>query len=76
MKGNDIERYKTVIKSDVCSVREEFSNLLLKDLSLLLTEYFNFDGKVKLDIAKSGNALMVDVCFCASSLKYFNKLPK
>ena len=76
MNNLELERYKNAIRTDFKNVREEFSDLLISDLSNVLSDYFNFDGKIKLEVTKSSGSLLVDISFCATSLKYFNKLPK
>ena len=76
MNDVQLQRYKNAINSDFKNVREEFSSLLIKDLSSVLLDYFNFDGEIKLDVSKSSGNLLVNISFCATSLKYFNKLPK
>lgn len=76
MNEVELERYKNAISSDFKNVREEFSDLLTSDLTSVLSDYFNFDGKIKLEVSKSSSNLLVDISFCATSLKYFNKLPK
>lgn len=75
-KQTQLQRMEELIRHDRLSVKNEFSELLIKDLNFLLREYFDYKGSPRLEILRTGNNFSVSITFSASSLRSFSSLPE
>ena len=69
--NNDIVRLQTLIENDRISKSDNFINLVLSDLTLLLRQYFDFKENVELNIEKNGAEFLVQVNLTATRIKNF-----
>lgn len=75
-KKNDLARMEELIRHDRLNVKEEFSELLLKDLDVLLRDYFDYKGYPSLEITRTGDRFTVNVSVVASHIRSFSSLPE
>lgn len=75
-KKNDLVRMEEIIRRDRLNVKEEFSELLLKDLDVLLRDYFDYKGYPSLEIVRTGDRFTVTVSVVASHIRSFSALPE
>ncbi len=75
-QSNDIVRIKNLIDNDRFTVGENFNLLLVKDLTKLLKDYFDFNDSPKLLMEKSGDKIKVNFSFDAVRIKGFGSIPK
>ena len=68
---NEIVRLQSLIENDRISTGDNFINLILSDLTLLLRQYFDFKENVVLNIERSGAEYMVQINLTASRIKKF-----
>ena len=68
---NEIVRLQSLIENDRISTGDNFINLILSDLTLLLRQYFDFKENVVLNIERSGAEYTVQINLTASRIKKF-----
>lgn len=71
---NQLAYFESVIKNDRCNLKEDFAQLFLSDLKVLLSEYYDIVSGVNLNAIKNGGEYCVEIKFNAKSPKYFSKL--
>ncbi len=75
-KQTELQRMEELIRHDRLNVKEEFSELLIKDLNSLLRDYFDYKGDPSLDITRTGDRFTVTISLCVNSLRSFSSLPE
>ena len=75
MKNESFIRLKRVIESDRMSITAESSELILRDLEFVLSEYFHITEKPTLSIGVKNGDYKVEIRFSADALKTFAKVP-
>ena len=75
-KQSDLSRMEELIRHDRLNTKEEFSELLLKDLDALLRDYFDYKGEPLFSITRAGDSFAVNISFCANCLRSFSALPE
>lgn len=75
-KKNELQRTEELIRRDRLNVKEEFSDLLLKDLDELLRDYFDYKGFPSLEIARAGDRFTVNITLVVNNLHSFSALPE
>ena len=74
-RKNEISRVKEIIDADRFNTKDDFKELVEKDLLKLLLEYFEIISPPKLFIEKNSNYLAVNISFNSSRIKTFGTLP-
>ena len=74
MKKEDALRLKRVIESDRMSITTESTEIIIKDLEGVLSDYFCLDSKPGLKIAQKNGKYAVEISFSALALKSFLSL--
>lgn len=72
---NQLRRMEDMIRNDRFSGKDDFLELLKKDLSRVLTEYFDFKEIPEPILTKVGDKIEVSLSFTAVSIKPFSTLP-
>lgn len=72
---NQLAYFESVIKKDRGLLKEDFAELFVRDLKVLLNEYYDLVSDVRLNVDKSGGVYNVTIGFISKSPKYFSKLP-
>ena len=75
MKTGDALRLKRAIESDRMSMTAISTELILKDLEVVLQEYFTLSGKPFLLVNYKDGRYVVEITFKADALKTFAVLP-
>ena len=75
-KKNDIMRAYSLIENDRLSTGEDFFEVLKRDLTILLKDYFEFNGAVDISVIKKDgkNEFMAKLKF--DRIRSFGTLPK
>ena len=76
MKTSDALRLKQAIESDRMSMTAISTELIIKDLEVVLQDYFNLAGKPILSVNYKNGRYIVDITFKADALKTFAVLPR
>lgn len=74
MKKEDALRLKRVIESDRMSIATESTEIIIKDLEGVLSDYFCLDSKPNLKITQKNGKYAVEISFSALALKSFLSL--
>lgn len=69
----ELIRLQNIIENDRLT-NNDFNALLTKDLTKLLSDYFDFKSAPNISIEKSGNGYDVDVSFVAVRIKSFSSV--
>jgi len=72
---NQLKRMEEMIKNDRFSGKDEFTELLQKDLTRVLNDYFDFKEIPQPKLNKVGDKIEVSLSFTAFSIKPFSTLP-
>ena len=72
---NQLKRMEEMIKNDRFSGKDEFIELLKKDLSHVLKDYFDFKEIPEPILNRVGDKIEVSLSFTAFSIKPFSTLP-
>ncbi len=68
---NSKARLKNVIEGDRLIISEDMSTLICYDLKKLLDNYFNTEGRVKIDVEALKDSYKITVTATAESIKPF-----
>ncbi len=71
---NQLAYFENIIKNDRCNLKEEFSEVLLKDLGFLLSDYYDIVSGLSINVSKIASEFIVEISFKAKSPRYFSKL--
>ena len=74
MKKKELNKISDIIRKDSLYIDGEFSEMLSKDLTKVLSEYFELDKKTDLKIEKNEDKISVKITATAKKIKYFNKI--
>lgn len=74
-KGVELSRIKSIIINDRFKTKDCFLELLNKDVTKLLSDYFDFRGKVEISINKESVGYLLDLKLSVDRLKSFGMLP-
>ena len=72
----ELVRVQTLIENDRLNVGKGFNELLLADLSKLLTDYFDFNGVPEVEIQKGKGCYVVKIAIYPTRIRTFNCLFK
>lgn len=75
-KRTELQRMEELIRHDRLNTKEEFFELLLKDLDGLLRDYFDYKGYPSVEIVRTGDRFTVNISVCVNSLRSFSALPE
>lgn len=75
MKKDNVIRLKRVIESDRLAVTEECLELIIKDVSSVLSDYFRLCEKPEIKIIPCGDEYLITVSAKADTLKTFAAVP-
>ena len=73
---NELLRLQNFIENDRLSFGDDFCDMIKSDLTNLLNDYFDFRGKICLNMEKCGDKLDVIITLTADRIKMFGVLPK
>lgn len=76
IKRKQMLRLKEVLTLDRNEKGDEFINLLKKDLTNVLSEYFVFEKSIDCDLEKEGEIIKVKINLDASRIKPFGTIPE
>jgi hypothetical protein len=76
MKRKDLIRIKSMLERDNYNVTDNFSKLLVNDLTKVLGEYFEFIIDPSFEIKKKGELIFINLVVKSESVKSFESLPK
>jgi hypothetical protein len=76
MKRKDLIRIKSMLERDKYNVTDNFSKLLVNDLTKVLGEYFEFIIDPSFEIKKKGELIFINLVVKSESVKSFESLPK
>ena len=74
MKEKNYSRVKQMIESDRFGLMGDSKNLILRDISALMNEYFILSANVEMEIEGEENDFTVTVVCRSSGVKRFNVL--
>ncbi|MBR5192640.1 MAG: hypothetical protein IKW33_04440 [Clostridia bacterium] len=74
-RKNEINRVKELIDNDRFNTKDDFKELVEKDLYKLLLEYFEIIDFPTLVIEKNNNFLQVNINFKCNRIRTFGTLP-
>ena len=69
-------RLKNVIETDRLLVSGNFNELVIKDLTKVLKDYFDIKSMPELSLTKDGNAYLIEINLVATRVKTFGVLPR
>ena len=72
---NELARIKNLIENDRLNTGDNFYELVTMDLKKLLSDYFDLNEMPQMEIAKSGEAIIIKIVASATRLKSFISLP-
>ena len=75
MKKDNVIRLKRVIESDRLAVTEECLELIIKDVTGVLSDYFRLCEKPEIKITSGGDGYTVTITAKADVLKTFAAVP-
>ena len=75
-KENQLTRIQSLIENDRCSVKDEFTNLLIVDLIKTLKEYFDFNDIPKVSMERKGDRHLLNISLLIINAKKFSSIPK
>ena len=67
----EIVRLQTLIENDRINAGDNFINLVVSDLTILLRQYFDFKENVLLNVQRSGVEYAVQINLTATRIKKF-----
>lgn len=73
---NEIIRFQSVVEKDRIKNSESFRDLILDDVTKILTDYFECNEKPELEIMKTNGKYVVKIVLTATNLRPFGILPK
>ena len=73
-KNKEIARINTLIKKDRADVEENFKELFLNDISVVINEYFEIKDNIKVFFNRNSSELEVSVCFSSQGVKRFKNI--
>lgn len=76
MKRKDLIRIKNMIERDSYNVNDNFTKILMCDISKVLSEYFEYSIKPTFEFKKKGDLTNINVTIKVDSVKNFESLPK
>lgn len=76
IKRKQMLRLKEVLMVDRNEKGDEFINLLRKDITNVLREYFVFENPIDCDLEKEGENIEVKIRLNASRIKSFGTIPE
>ena len=71
---NQLAYFENIIKNDRLNLKKDFTELFLKDLGVLLADYYDIVSGVSLNVSKISSEYIVEISFKAKSPRYFSKL--
>lgn len=71
-----LTRLKSVIETDRLLVSGNFNELVIKDLTKVLKDYFDIKSLPELTLTKNGNTYLVEINLVATRVKTFGVLPR
>ena len=76
MKSSDALRLKRAIESDRISMTATSTELILKDVEIVLQDYFRLIGSPTISLNYKNGRYVVEITFEADALKTFALLPE
>jgi len=76
MKNKELIRLQSVIENDRINCIDNFTELLLKDLRKILSDYFDFDNDIMIEINKQDRFYNVIISLKTLRIKNFKTLQK
>ena len=76
MKRKELIRIKNMLEKDNYNVTDNFTKLLLNDLTKVLSEYFEFIIDPTFEIKKKGELVFINLVIKSENIKSFETLPK
>ncbi|MBO5928340.1 MAG: hypothetical protein J6Q32_05780 [Clostridia bacterium] len=75
-QNKELKRIISLIENERLCVKNNFEELLLKDLKRVIKDYFELASDVNLEIAKINGNYSIKINFNASNLISFSTLPE
>ncbi len=72
MKRSQLARLKSVIETDRLSVTAECVEMIVRDLSFVLSDYFGLSEKPKLTVSAKNGEYFISVSAKADAIKAFS----
>ena len=73
---NEIIRLQNVLEKDRVKSNENFRELIIDDVTKILSDYFDYKEKPELEIKKEDGKFIVKIILTATSIRSFGFLPK
>ncbi|MBQ8427386.1 MAG: hypothetical protein IJX16_06490 [Clostridia bacterium] len=73
---NEIIRLQNVLEKDRVKSNENFRELIIDDVTKILSDYFDYKEKPELEINKEDGKFIVKIILTATSIRSFGFLPK
>lgn len=75
-KNKEIMRAYSLIESDRLSTGDDFFEVLKRDLTILLKDYFEFNGNVNVAVIKNEGKNEININLVFDRIRSFGTLPK
>ncbi len=74
--SKEISRIISLIENERLSIKNNFEDLLIKDLERVLKDYFELASNPSVEILKKDKKYEININFLANSIKSFSTLPE
>lgn len=76
MKRKELVRIKNMLERDNYNVSDNFTKLLISDLTKVLSEYFEYSIVPSFEFKKKGEVVFINLIIKSDGVKSFETIPK